>query len=180
MSSLLFEEKIPANGPAFAAKVRAVAARLGVDPNWLMGTMYLESGLKPTARNAGTGATGLIQFTPSTARDLGTTTAALAAMSNIEQLDYVYHYFKPKAGALKDWFDLYLWVFFPLAIGKPESFVLKTKYLSAAQIARANPMFDLNRDGKITKAEVRAGYLHTLPLAYQDYLSTEKKSALLA
>ena len=40
-----------------------------------------------------------------------------------------------------------------------------------------NPVFDLNKDGQVTKAEVRAGYLKALPAAYQAYLSTEKKSA---
>lgn len=176
MSTLLFEDKISANGPAFAAKVREIAAKLGIDPNWLMGTMYFESKLLATAHNP-SGATGLIQFMPGTAHGLGTTTAALAAMSNVAQLDYVYHYFKPATDQLKTWFDLYLWVFFPVAIGKSDSFVLATSRIPAGTIARQNPVFDLNKDGQVTKAEVRAGYLKALPVAYQTYLTTEKKSA---
>jgi hypothetical protein len=176
MSKLLFEDKVPTNGPAFTAKVREISKALGIDPNWLMGAMYLESRLKPQARNAASGATGLIQFMPRTAQDLGTTTAALAAMSNVQQLDYVYKYFKPAAGRLKTWFDLYLWAFFPIAIGKPDSFVLEAKGLPAATIARQNAGFDLNKDGQITKGEVRAGYLKGMPADYQAYLSTEKKS----
>lgn len=175
MSALLFEDKIPANGPAFAARVREISTALGINPNWLMGIMYFESKLSATARNA-SGATGLIQFMPSTAANLGTTTAALASMSNVQQLDYVYKYFKPANGKLKTWLDLYLWVFFPVAIGKPDSYVLATSRISASTIARQNPVFDLNKDGQVTKAEVRAGYLKALPPAYQAYLNTEKKS----
>lgn len=175
MSALLFEEKIPANRPAFAAKVREIASKLGVDPNWLMGTMYFESRLLPTAHNP-SGATGLIQFMPSTARDLGTTTAALAKLSNVEQLDYVYKYFKPAAGTLKTWFDLYLWVFYPAAIGKPDNYELGNSPAAKKLIARQNSVFDLNNDGKLTKAEVRAGYLRELPAGYQTYLNTQKKS----
>lgn len=46
---------------------------------------------------ATSGATGLIQFMPATAQGMGTTTAALAAMSAVQQLDYVQRYFKPYA-----------------------------------------------------------------------------------
>lgn len=176
MSALLFEEKITANRPEFVAKVRDIAARLRIDPNWLMGTMYFESSLNPKAHNP-SGATGLIQFMPGTAQRLGTTTAALAAMSNVQQLDYVYKYFAAAAGRLTNWLDLYLWVFFPIAIGKPDSYVLATTSIPAATIARQNPVFDLNKDAQVTKAEVRAGYLKSLPASYRNYLLAEKKSA---
>ena len=38
-------------------------------------------------------ATGLIQFMPKTAKNLGTSTQQLFKMSNVQQLDYVYKYF---------------------------------------------------------------------------------------
>lgn len=43
--------------------------------------------------NRASGATGLIQFMPSTAKQLGTTTDKLAAMTEVDQLDYVAKYF---------------------------------------------------------------------------------------
>ena len=49
--------------------------------SWLMSCMAFESGetFSPSVRNAaGSGATGLIQFMPSTAKDLGTSTTELA------------------------------------------------------------------------------------------------------
>ena len=76
--------------------------------SWLMSCMAFESGetFSPSVRNAaGSGATGLIQFMPSTAKDLGTSTTELADMSAVDQLDYVQKYFRPYAsriGTLSD------------------------------------------------------------------------------
>ena len=66
----------------------------------LMACMAFESGetFSPSIKNAaGSGATGLIQFMPSTAVGLDTTTAQLAQMTATEQLEYVRRYFKPYA-----------------------------------------------------------------------------------
>jgi hypothetical protein len=60
---------------AFRHKVIAIAARLAMDPNHLMAIMAFETGrsFDPAVTNhAGSGATGLIQFMPATARSLGT------------------------------------------------------------------------------------------------------------
>src|SRR3546814_4426455 len=68
-----------------------MAARLGTKPEYLMAVMSFETGgsFSPAqANNAGSGATGLIQFMPNTAAGLGTSTAALAQMSSVEQLQY--------------------------------------------------------------------------------------------
>ena len=74
----------------FRAKVRSVAAQLKINPDWLMAIMAFETGgtFSPSVQNAaGSSATGLIQFTSATAVGLGTTTAALARMTAVEQLD---------------------------------------------------------------------------------------------
>ncbi len=76
-------------------------------------------------------------------------------MSRVEQLDYVYKYFKPYAGKIKSIYDLYLVTFFPLAIGKPDDWVFEAKNISRSAIAKGNPSFDLNKDGKITIAEFK-------------------------
>ncbi|MGI4862472.1 MAG: transglycosylase SLT domain-containing protein [Janthinobacterium lividum] len=177
MAPLILEDKVSTNRAAFVTRVRDIANKLGCDPNWLMGTMYLESGLLPTAKNPNGGATGLIQFMPKTAQGLGTTTAALEKMSNVQQLDYVYAYLKPWTGKFKSWFDLYLCIFYPAAIGQPDSYVLGNTPAMIALIAKQNAGFDVNHDGQITKGEFRASYLKRLPAAYQSYLATEKKSA---
>jgi hypothetical protein len=53
----------------FKQKVLECCGRLGVNPDFLMSAMAFETGetFDPKAHNASTGATGLIQFLPSTA-----------------------------------------------------------------------------------------------------------------
>lgn len=85
----------------FKERVIWIAQDLGFDPNWLMDCMAFESGesFSPSVRNgAGSGATGLIQFMPSTARALGTTTDRLAAMTAEDQLNFVCTLRRPDLG----------------------------------------------------------------------------------
>jgi soluble lytic murein transglycosylase-like protein len=82
--------------PVFKARILWTAEALGCDPNDLMACIAWESGetFRADIKNAaGSGATGLIQFMPSTARGLGTTTALLAKMTPEDQIRSVYEYF---------------------------------------------------------------------------------------
>lgn len=150
---MLFEQYVTTNKQAFLAKVKEVSKKLLIEPDWLMAVMYKESGINPQAVNPNGGATGLIQFMPATAKSLGTSTTALKNMSNVEQLDYVYKYYKPYITKLNSYPDLYMATFFPAALGKSNDYVLQTSSLSAGTIARANPVIDLNKDNKITVGE---------------------------
>jgi len=158
--ALLFEEFIKDNKEAFKLKLIEIAGKLAINPNWLMWVMKSESGLNPQAQNTkylvhGQPATGLIQFIDTTAAYLGTSIPALYNMNSVEQLEYVYKYFKPYAGKMKSIYDVYSVVFFPAALGKPDSWQFQTKGLSPLAIAKANPIFDLNKDGVITIAEFK-------------------------
>lgn len=159
---MLFESWIPNNTEKFKGKVIEVSSNLGIQPDWLMGVMFSESRLKPDIVNKVSGATGLIQFMPSTASGLGTTTAALKKMSNVDQLDYVEKYFYPYRNKINSYEDLYMITFFPAAMGKPDSYVLKTSSVSAAKIASQNKIFDLNKNGEITAGEVRKAFTKRL------------------
>lgn len=139
----------------FLAKVKAVAARLGINPDWLMGVMYKESRLNPRAVNGVTGAIGLIQFMPDTATALGTSTAALRKMTGCGQLLYIEKYYSPYMGRLSSFPDLYLATFFPAALGKSDAYVMQTSRLSANLVAGQNPAVDLNGDKQITVAEFK-------------------------
>jgi hypothetical protein len=175
---------------AFVAKVIAISAKLGIKPNWLMVVMHNESGINAQIVNKQKGdssdpytrsayrATGLIQFMPTTAVWLGTSTQALYKMTNLEQLDYVYKYFKGFAGKIKSYFDLYMITFFPVAVGKPDDFVIQSKSVSASTIARQNPSFDINKDFKITVGEAKQSMLKAIPAALIDEVisEVEKKS----
>lgn len=145
----------PAVSPEFKAKVLAIAARLGCDPSDLMSCMAFESActFSSSKRNAaGSGATGLIQFMPSTARNLGTTTTAMAEMTPEAQLDYVERYFAPyRSRGLGTIEDLYMAILWPAAIGKPLDFVLFRG--PSGQAYRQNAGLDRNHDGVVTKDE---------------------------
>lgn len=92
----------------FAAKVRQIASRLGVPPDYLMAVMWSESRLDPAATNPEGGATGLIQFMPATAAGLGTSCEALREMSALDQLDYVERFFRPYAPRCHTFGDFYM------------------------------------------------------------------------
>ncbi|MGL5647098.1 MAG: hypothetical protein ACRDDY_04550, partial [Clostridium sp.] len=141
----------------FRAEVRAVAGRLGFDPNWLMAVMAFETGgsFSPSQPNLGGGsATGLIQFTSSTAIGLGTTTAKLARMSAVEQLQWVEKYFQPYKSRVRNLGDCYMAVLWPGSIGKPDSYVMWRKNDPAtAKYYNANAGLDISRDDTITRGE---------------------------
>jgi hypothetical protein len=128
-------------------------------PNDFMSCMAFESDetFKPDVRNgAGSGATGLIQFMPSTAIDLGTTVQQLMRMSAEDQLDIVQQYFTPYAPRIKTLSDMYMAILLPSAIGKSEFSALFT---SGTVAYRQNAALDANTDGQITKAEAAARVL---------------------
>lgn len=143
--------------PEFRERVRLMAKRLGgrCTPSDYMACMAWESDEKFSAsvkNMAGSGAVGLIQFMPSTALDLGTTTRELASMSALRQLDYVELYFTRYKGRLNTLADLYMAILWPKAIGAPMDAPLWDK-ASRPTTYRQNAGLDMNRDGTITKAE---------------------------
>jgi len=145
--------------PAFGAKVDKIAKNLGADPQHLLAVMKFETGgsLSSSEKNkAGSGATGLIQFMPSTAKELtGADTKAAAirlmeSMTPTEQLDYVEKYLKPFKGKLKTLDDVYMAVLYPKAIGKDSEYALFKKGTTAYW---QNKGLDIDKDGIVTKAE---------------------------
>lgn len=139
----------------FQSRVNWISDQLGISPSWLMACMAFESAetFSPSIRNAaGSGATGLIQFMPATAKALGTSTEALAAMTAEDQLNYVYRYFLPYKGRIKNLGDLYMAILWPAGIGKSDDYVLWEKGRRPTTY-RQNAGLDLDRDGAITRGE---------------------------
>lgn len=138
------------------ASVRWIANDLGgFTADDLMDCIAWESDetFSPSIKNkAGSGATGLIQFMPATARSLGTTVEALAKMTVVEQLNYVYKYFRPFKGRLRGLGDLYMAILWPAAVGKPDSFALWDR-ASRPTTYRQNAGLDVNGDKVITRGE---------------------------
>ena len=121
--------------------------------NWLLACMAFETGrtFDPAQKNlAGSGATGLIQFMPRTAIGLGTSVEALAAMTAVEQLDYVARYFEPYKLRINTLPDMYLAILMPAYVSRPGGAVMFTDGTTAY---RQNAGLDANTDGRITKDE---------------------------
>lgn len=114
---------------SLADKIVSVSNQLGLpDPAMLANVINFESnGFNPQAVNPFSGATGLIQFMPTTAAELGTSTGSLRGMSAVQQMDYVKRYFQlPRVtqyGPLRTQLDVYMAVFYPKAIGRGAAFV---------------------------------------------------------
>jgi hypothetical protein len=140
----------------FKDKVIVICQELMINPDYLMSCMAFETGetFNPGIKNkAGSGAVGLIQFMPKTAVGLGTTADALAAMTAVQQLDYVKKYFLPYKGKLKSLEDVYLAIFTPAGIGKAADYKL---YKEGSKAYAQNKGFDTDKDGSITLAEISA------------------------
>lgn len=160
---MAFEEYIKENRDEFIKKVNEISNYLEINPDWLMFTMWFESKLNPQAVNPISGATGLIQFMPSTARSLGVTTDMLRKMNNIQQLDYVLAYLKPYRGKMKSWIDVYLAVFYPSAVGRGDNYIITSDI-----IAKQNRIFDLNKDLDISVREIKTVLIKNIPSQYKE------------
>ena len=176
MICLPYIEFITENRYAFVNKVTEISGRLGINPGWLMIVFYIET----AASRYGVinhrivnelGAVGLIQFMPATQRALGISAVELTTMSNVRQLDYVYKYLLPYSGKMKTLADTYLAVFFPAAIGKPANWVLKSANLSPETIACWNPLYDLDKDKRLTVGEITAKLKTFVPDYYEPYIA---------
>jgi len=147
---MLFENKVT---PEFTNKVQSIADSLNMNPDWLMYVMNNESAgtFSPSVKNPGSTATGLIQFLSSTAAGLGTSTAALAKMSAIDQLDYVQKYFQKQIqayGPINSVSDTYLAVFYPAAISWSD-----TNKKFSDTVYSGNKIFDYDGLGYLTKGD---------------------------
>jgi hypothetical protein len=87
---------------------------------------------------------------PSTAARLNTSIQALLQMTAIEQLDYVQKYLAPYKGRMRSLSDVYMSILFPIAVGKPDSYVL---FAAPSTAYRQNAGLDVNHDGEVTKGE---------------------------
>lgn len=170
--ALVYEKNVPSSyRNQFVAKVIDVSKKIGINPNWLMAIIAWESAYSFSASKKNPiGCTGLIQFCPDrkgvsykTINGKRYYLSDLAKMSAVQQLDVVYEYFKPYTNKLKSYTDTYFAVFFPLAIGKPDDFVLQGAGLSALAIYEDNPGFRIQKDGKIRVWEVKQVMLKKLP-----------------
>lgn len=147
----------------FIQKIQQVATNLSIDPNELTIFMHFESGLSASIKNK-FGYTGLIQFGTSAAQDVGTTTAQLASMSRVIQMDYVQKYFQlqfQRYGQPSTFVDLYLLINYPAGVAVTNV----CTPLPYTPTALANNSILQNSSGYITKASIYNCF-YTRYLAY--------------
>lgn len=154
--------------------ISRVAGRLGVDANALAAVISFESAgsFNPAKKNPGytdnngvfhpSSASGLIQFIEPTAKTLGTTTAALRAMSFGKQMEYVERYLKQRGiGPGSSMADIY-------------QAVAGSGYKKGTKEYNANVVWDSDKNGVIDARE------QTLNPAFaqhvRDYFGTAGKA----
>lgn len=102
-----------------------------IKPDWLIGTMFLESSLTYPKKNS-IGALGYIQMLPDSGQTYKTINgkkyemSVIEAMTEAQYLDLMEEYFKEAIntrGKLSSFLDVYLAVLLPSAIGKPDDYV---------------------------------------------------------
>jgi hypothetical protein len=82
-------------------------------------------------------------------------------------MDFVKKHLGIFKGKYKDWVDLYCGIFWPAAVGKPDSFCI-----TSAMVAKQNPLFDIDKDGDIEKVEIRTALLRQIPAQYRHFFIT--------
>lgn len=138
----------------FNVKLKKVADALGVDEADLKAIIKTESGFNPKAQDPFGVSAGLIGFTRQTAKALGTSREEILNMSAVDQLDYVYKFYKMnnlRPGS--DRGTMYMITFMPAYAYAPDDTVLgqqgggtlgKTG-LSMDKIWSQNPLFGKSR-----------------------------------
>ena len=113
-----------------ALELKKLARKYQFPAEWLANLINHESAgtFNPAVVNPSSGATGLIQFMPSTARGLGTTTNTLSKLTFQQQLVWVDKYLQGilkrayTNGAINPQFkeiDLYMAIFYPVSMFNP-------------------------------------------------------------
>jgi hypothetical protein len=142
---------------AFANSCRSVLSKDEIPVDFLMSAMAFETGetFRPDIPNrAGSGAVGLIQFMPETARKaLGTTTDDLKKMTAEIQLDYVRKFFLPQKSRLHKLADVYMAILWPIAVGQGDDQVL---FREGSKEYRQNQGLDADDDKQVTASEAAA------------------------
>jgi len=164
----------------FADKIVKVANNIGTHPYWLANLINFESAgtFSPSITNS-LGYTGLIQFGTSASKDLGVTTEYLRSLSARDQMDWVQKYFelphKRRGSDYSNPIDLYMAVFYPLAIGNPQ-------YPFPQNVVRANNGIDTPMEYTIRanrNAKLPTGLDATVPYDKKAITQNNKSSVAL-
>lgn len=118
----------------------------------LLRIMQIESGLRPDILHGTTKAAGFIQIMPSNLKGVGWlgTPEGFANLSAVDQMPYVRRYFA-RFKDLPTLADAYASVFWPVAVGAPDTMIIASK---GGSVYALNAVLDVNGDGVIQKGEL--------------------------
>lgn len=141
--------------------IKTQADAAGVNGDALTKIIRFESGGRPDAKNAQSGATGLIQWMPEVFKAMGKPAGYenvrhedLKDLSAEEQVPLVLQYFKEKGlPPNADVGDMYLAVAAPGYLGKPDSTVA---YAKGSKAWEQNPSWRSAGDGDVTVGSIKA------------------------
>jgi len=143
----------------FRNKVIDISEKLDIEPSWLMAVMYTESRFDTRIKNArGSGATGLIQWMPSTLKGdkYGMTTSELADLSHLQQLDLVYRYLSQVQrahGKFDNLTETYIAVVRPATLDTKDD-MCSILFEKGTRKYKLNSVLDLNGDGLVTISDI--------------------------
>lgn len=146
------EERAPGGGAAFVGALLGAVDGLPITPVSLQTVIDFETAKtwRPDLKNPVSPAVGLLQWMPSSAVQVGTSSQALAKMSATEQLAYVRPSFSPKREALArvaqgdgfaDVADVYLANWGPSYIAAPDDTVIA---IAGSAVFEQNPFSKQN------------------------------------
>ena len=147
--------------PVFFSELTAMCARLGCDSLDMLKVMFSEGGVRATAHNQASDASGLIQFIPSTLRGVGWTdgTAAFRQLPAEAQLPFVEKFFQPfKSKGLNTVTRVYQAVFLPASLdaGAGDDTVVCGQQGPFAAAYASNRTVDRAGKGFISVGDLRA------------------------
>lgn len=116
-----YSEKVNITPQNMQKTIADTSNAMGIsNPDWLSNVINFESGYDTKAINPTSGASGLIQFMPTTAKGMGTTVEDIRKMNTDDQMKLVNQYLNPYKGKMKTQEDVAMSVFYPAAIGNPD------------------------------------------------------------
>jgi len=169
---------MPVMDPGFYQKLLEVSNEVQMKPEDLLNVMAVESGIDPTAHNSGGDASGLLQFMPSTLKNLGFkgTHSDFRQLDGVDQLDYVKKLIqsnmKFNGGPFTSAAQYYVANFLPVALKLPgikngdPSTVIVAKNPDRPHLPgvsthqesvfyNSNPVLDADKDGAITYGDIQ-------------------------
>ena len=149
VTSMPYVNYIKENRYSFLKKLIVVCKNLGINPMWLMHTIFHESGFDPKKYDRKTGAVGLLSFSPEVVKTFldpqtgkNLTKDDILNMSNLDQLDLINSFYQAsfRKYGIKSPIepgDFASLTFYPFVVGKKESWEFPDVVVQTNK-----PMFD--------------------------------------